>query len=329
MTWLAVMLATLMLLATPQGILAQSAAQVHRIGVLAFADKDPLGGPTVRSLWQGLSEFGYVKGRDLELIVRSAQGRTERIPDLVAELLGQKIDVLFVTSTPGTLAAKKATKTVPIVFAGVLDPIGSGIVPSLARPGGNITGVTVGVGGEGFTGKCLELLREVAPNLSHLAVLVNPSYPLSMQFRKEVQAAGDNLNIKVYVREAANANELDRALAAIGASRMHGLFVAPDPFLTASSARIARFAAESRLPSLHFSRRFAEAGGLMSYGATLEHSYRRAAAHVAKILMGAKPADLPVEQPTHFELVINLKTAKGVGLEVPEPLLLRADETID
>jgi putative ABC transport system substrate-binding protein len=283
----------------------------------------------LRAFRQGLRELGYVEGKNVIIETRFAEGRNERLPELVAELLRLKIDVLLAGSTPGALAAKKTTPTVPIVFAGVLDPVGSGIVSSLARPGGNITGVSVGVGGEGFTAKCLQLLREAAPGLSHLAVLVNPSHPLSMQFRREVQAFAKNVNMKFDVREVANANGLERALAAIGASEAQGIFVAPDPFLTASGARIARLAVDSRLPALHFSKSFAEAGGLMAYGPTLDESYRRAAAHVDKILKGTKPAALPVEQPTKFELVINLKAAKALGLTIPPSLLLRADHVIE
>jgi putative ABC transport system substrate-binding protein len=283
----------------------------------------------LRAFRQGLRELGYVEGKNVIIETRFAEGRNERLPELVAELLRRRIDVLLAGSTPGALAAKKTTTTVPIVFAGVLDPVGGGVVSSLARPGGNITGVTVGVGGEGFTGKCLALLREAAPGLSNIAVLLNPSHPLSPQFRRELQGIAKELKIKFDMREAANANELERALSAIGASKAQGVFVAPDPFLTASSARIARGASDSRLPALHFSKSFAEAGGLMSYGATLDESYRRAAAHVDKILKGMKPADLPVEQPTKFELVINLKTAKALGLTIPPSLLQRADQVIE
>jgi putative ABC transport system substrate-binding protein len=318
-----------LLLGAAHAVHAQQAAKVHRVGVLVFAEPVSPEGPAMRSVWRGLREFGYAKGKNIEVVVRSAENRAERLPALVAELLAQKVDVLLAGSTPGALAAKKATRTVPIVFAGVLDPVGSGIVPSLARPGGNITGVTVGIGGEGFTAKCLEVLRETVPRLSRVAVLVNPGYPLSRQFRKEVQEVEKTLNMKFEVHEASSAEHLERALAAIGASQAQGIFVTPDPFLTASSGRIAQFAASSRLPSLHYSERFAEAGGLVSYGGSLDESYRRAAAYVHRILRGANPADLPVEQPTRFQLVVNLKTAKAIGLRIPQSILSRADRTID
>ncbi len=304
-------------------------AKLQRIGVLLFSEPVSPEGPAMRAVLLGLREFGYVKGKNVELVVRSAENRGERLPGLMRELLAQKVDLVVAGSTPGALTAKKATDTVPLVFAGVVDPVGSGIVAALARPGGNITGVSVGVGGEGFTAKCLEVLRETAPRLSHVAVLLNPAYPLSVQFRKEVQAAEKALNITSEVHEAANAEELERALAAIGASRAQGIFIAPDPFLTASSARIALFAAAGRLPALHYSHRFAEAGGLVSYGGSIDDSYRRAAVYVDKILRGAKPGDLPVEQPTRFELVVNLNAAKAIGLKVPQSILSRADRIID
>jgi putative ABC transport system substrate-binding protein len=308
-------------------VVAEAQQSVYRIGFVSptAAVPEP---SQLQAFRQGLRELGYVEQKNLIIETRFAENRTERLPELVAEVLRLKVDVLLAGSTPSALAAKRATTTVPIVFAGVLDPVGSGVVSSLARPGANITGVTVGVGGEGFTGKCLEFLRQAVPGLSNVAVLVNPSYPLTMQFRREVQAAAKDLSMTFDVRGAANANELEHALAAIGASRAQGVFVAPDPFLTASSARIARFATDRRLPALHFSKLFAEAGGLMSYGGTLAESYRRAATHVHKILNGAKPADLPIEQPTKFELVINLKTATALGLTMPQPLLLQAAEVI-
>ncbi|HEV8094724.1 MAG TPA: ABC transporter substrate-binding protein, partial [Burkholderiales bacterium] len=303
----------------------QQAARVHRIGfVTPFS-----AGPSIEAFRQGLRHLGYVEGKNLVIESRYADGHFERLPQLFTDLLRLKVDVVVAGSTPGTLAAKQAVTTVPIVFGGVDDPVGSGIVASLARPGGNITGATVGVGGVGFTGKCLGLLKEAVPGLSHVAVLLNPARTLSAQYAGEIQLAARTWKLKVEVLDAGNAADLERAFAAITSSGAQGIFIAPDPFLTESSARIAQFASGKRLPAFHFSRRFAEAGGLLSYGASLDDSYRRAATHVDRILKGAKPADLPVEQPTKFELVINLKTAKAFGLKIPQPLLLRADKVIE
>lgn len=325
---LAATLACVALMGAPDGARGQQAPKVHRIGVLLFAEPVSPEGPAMRSVVQGLREYGLVRGKNVQLFVRSAENRGERLPQMVNALLADKLDVLIAGSTPGALAARKATASVPIVFAGVIDPVGSGIVPSLARPGGNITGVTAGIGGEGFTGKCVEVLKETVPGLSHVAAIVNPGYPLSVQFRKELQAIEKTLNMKFDVHEAANAEQLERVLAAIGRSKTQGIFVAPDPFLTASSAKIAQLAAASRLPSVHYSRRFAEAGGLVSYGGSLDESYRRAAGHVDRILRGTRAGDLPVEQPTRFELVVNLNTAKAIGVKVPQSILSRADQAI-
>ena len=310
------------------GAVAAEAQPVYRVGFVSpiKAVPEPV---QLRAFRQGLRELGYVEGTNLIIEARFAEGKNERLPELVAELVRLKVDVLLAGSTLGTVVAKRTITTVPIVFAGVQDPVGAGIVATLARPGGNVTGIAMGVGGGDFTAKCLELLTEAAPGTSHVAVLLNPAYPLSTQVRGEVQAVGRALNLKFDVHEAGNLKDLESVFGAIDASGARALFVAPDQFLTDSSPRIARFATEKRLPAIHFSKRFADAGGLMSYGASLENSYRRAASHVDKILKGAKPFDLPVEQPTRFELVINLKTARAIGLKVPQSVLLRADHTIE
>ena len=215
------------------------------------------------------------------------------------------------------------------MFAGVTDPVGAGIVASLARPGGNITGIAVGAGGVGFARKWVDLLKEAVPGVSHVAVLSNSANPASAPFVPEIRLAARTLNVKLDVLDAGNAVDLDRAFAAIGASGAQGIIVMGDPFFVVNRAKIAEFAASKRLPAVHFSKLFAESGGLMSYGASLEESYRRAATYVDKILRGAKPGDLPIEQPTKFEFVINLKTAKALGLTIPPSLLLRADQVIE
>jgi putative ABC transport system substrate-binding protein len=274
-------------------------------------------------------EFGYVDGKNVLVEARYAEGRSERIPDLVAEVIRLKVDVLVVGSVSGALAAKRATTTIPIVFASVFDPVASGIVASLARPGGNITGVTVAVGSSGMYGKWLELLKEAVPHVSHVAALSNPAHPLSGPYVREIQAAARTLKVKVDVLEAGNDTNLDKALVTVGASGAQGIIVTPDPFFTRNRAKLVRFAADKRLPAMYFYKLFIDAGGLMAYGGSMEDSYRRAATYVDKILKGTKPADLPVEQPTKFELIINLKAAKALGLTIPQTLLLRADQVIE
>jgi putative ABC transport system substrate-binding protein len=232
-------------------------------------------------------------------------------------------------SATGALAGKKATTSVPIVFGGVMDAAAAGIVPSLARPGGNITGATFGVGGSVIAGKWVELLREAAPGVSHVAVLWRPGYPQADELLREIRAAAAALKMKIDEVGAGNDAELDKALAAIGASKAEGMIVTNTPFFAANRAKLIKFATEKRLPAMYFFNLFPDAGGLMSYGGSVEESYRRAARYVDKILKGAKPGDLPVDQPTRFELVINLKAARAIGLTIPQPLLVRADRVID
>jgi putative ABC transport system substrate-binding protein len=308
----------------PLAVEAQPAARVYRIGFVSPISP----GPTIDAFRQGLKEVGYVEGKNVIVEARFAEGRSERLPVLIAELIRLKVDVLVVGSTGGALAAKKATTTVPIVFTGLIDPVAAGIVASLARPGGNITGVTFGIGGSGFAGKWLELLKEAIPSVSHVAVLSNSASPFTALLVEEIRGAGRTLKVKLDVIDAGNATDLDRAFAAIGASGAQAIIVVNDPLFVASRAKLVEFAASKRLPTMYFIRLFADAGGLMAYGGSLEDSYRRAATYVDKILKGAKPADLPVEQPTKFELVINLKTAKALGLTISPSLLARADEVI-
>ena len=301
---------------------AQQAGKTYRIGFVSFLSP----GTTFAAFREGLKELGYVEGKNVVIESRFAEGRHERLPDLVDELLRLKVDVLLAASPPAALAAKKATTTVPVVFAGVADPVGRGIVPSLARPGGNITGVVAGMG---TSGKLVELLKEAVPGMSRVALLSDPAEPLSAQVVRQIQDAARALKLKVDVLDVGNTVDLDRAFATIGASGVQGMIVTSAPFLFASRVRIADFAASRRLPTVQPSRPFAEAGGLMTYGGSLEASYRRAAAHVDRILKGAKPADLPVEQPMRLEMVINLRTAKAIGLKIPPSLLLRADHIIE
>jgi putative ABC transport system substrate-binding protein len=315
-------------LAVPLSAQAQPAASVHRIGFVSATSANP-SNPQLDAFRQGLRELGYVEGKNVLVEARFAQGRLERLPALVGELIKLNVDVLLAGSPAGAVAAKKASTSVAIVFAGVSDPVASGIVASLARPGGNITGVAVGAGGSAFGEKWLDLLKEAFPGISQIAVLANRSNPTNAPTLMGVEAAAQNLRIKLDIRHAGNATELDRALAAVGGSGAQAIIVTNDPFLVDKRRTLVEFAASKRLPAMYSFKLFADAGGLMSYGASLEESYRRAATYVDKILKGAKPADLPIEQPTRFEFVINMKTARALGITIPQSVLLRADEVIE
>jgi putative ABC transport system substrate-binding protein len=278
---------------------------------------------------QGLKEAGYVEGKNVIIEMRFAEGRAERLPELVAELLRLKIDVLVAMATPAALAAQKASTTVPVVFASVADPVASGIVASLARPGGNITGTALFVGGSGLGGKWIQLLKEAAPSVSHVAVLWNSANPAGAPLVREMQAAAPTLKVRLSLLEVRNDAGLESAFAAIGASGAQGFIVVPDAVLTDKRVQIVQFAASKRLPAIYSFKVFADAGGLMAYGGSSEDSVRRSVKYIDKILKGAKPADLPVEQPTTFDLVINLKTAKALGLTIKPSLLLRAHQLIE
>jgi putative ABC transport system substrate-binding protein len=319
--------AVALLIAGSVAVHAQQAAKVYRIGYVTPSSRSA--DPSFAAFRQGLRELGYVEGKNVIVEARFAEGLAERLPGLVAELIELKVDVLLAGSPLGAVTAKKASTTVPIVFAGVGDPVSSGIVASLARPGGNITGVASGASVASFGEKWLELLKEAVPGVLQVAVLANRSNTSNSPFLKGIEAAARTLKVKIDILDAGNAAELDRALATIGASKAQGMIVTSDPFLYNTRATIVQFAASKRLPAMYFFKPFAEAGGLMSYGASLEESYRRAATYVDKILKGAKPADLPIEQPTRFELVINMKTARALGLRIPQSLLLRADHVIE
>jgi putative ABC transport system substrate-binding protein len=276
-----------------------------------------------------MRELGYVEGRNLVLETRYADGRTERLPELFADLLALRMDVIVTGSVPAVLAAKKATATVPIVFAGVLDATAQGIVTNLARPGGNITGSTYGTGEAAIAAKWMDLLKEAAPQISHVAVLFNSDDPQSAQQLRSIEDAARRLRVKIDRFDARDDATLDKAIASMGASGAQGLIVANAPLFGARRFKIVRFAAGRRLPAMYFFHLFPDVGGLMSYGGSIEETYRKAAVYVDRIVKGAKPGDLPIDQPTRFELVINAKTAKALGLTLPPPLLLRADRVID
>jgi putative ABC transport system substrate-binding protein len=303
---------------------AQQAQKTYRVAFVTTGP--PRTGVDV--LRQGLKESGYVEGRNLVIEARFAAGRQELLAPLVGEVLAQKPDVIVVVSTRTALAAKNTTSTVPIVFASVFDPVAAGLVASLARPGGNVTGAAMGVGGD-FAGKWVELLKEAVPGLSHAAVLWNSSNESSAQSAEAIKTAAQALNVRLELFDADNPTRLNSALKSIASSRAEGIIIAPDPYFNANRTRLVRFAASRRLPAVYFFRSFAEAGGLMAYGANNADSIRAAAKYVDRILKGAKPAELPVDQPTRFDLVINLKTAKALGLKIPQSLLVRADQIIE
>jgi putative tryptophan/tyrosine transport system substrate-binding protein len=318
----------LSLLAAPLAAEAQQATQVHRIGFLhpGLSLPEP---PNLEALRQGLREMGYVEGQNLVIASRYAEGREERLPDLAAELARLKVDVIVAGGGAVVIrAAQGATRTIPIVMAGTSDPVAEGLVASLARPGGNITGLSY-LTAE-IPGKRLELLKEAVPQSTRIAVLVNPASALYEPAMHNLTVAAQALGLQLHVVEVRRAEELDTAFTAMTQEHADALLVVADAALLSSSrrGRLADLAATSRLPAMYSWKFFVEAGGLMSYGPSILDIYRRAATYVDKILKGAKPADLPVEQPTTFELVINLKTAKALGITIPPTLLFRADEVL-
>jgi putative ABC transport system substrate-binding protein len=273
-----------------------------------------------------LRERGYQEGRNIIIEYRWAEGRYERFPALVTELLAAKVDVIVTAGTPASLAVKKATSVVPLVLiAG--DPVGTGIVSSLARPGGNITGVSATA--PDLEGKRLELLREVAPNLSQLAFFLNHANALHDLSLRQARAAASALHIKLLPQEVRRSEDLDGAFVSIVKEQPGGLLILADRIFLHNRERIIKFAIEQRLPSVNAYRELVEAGGLMSYGPSYEDMHRRAADYVDKILKGAKPGDLPIEQPTKFDLLINAKAAKALAVALPPMLLARADEVIE
>jgi putative ABC transport system substrate-binding protein len=306
---------------------AQQAGKVYRVGVLSPFSSSFGPGPSFEAFRQTLRELGYVEGRNIALEYRWADGRYDRLPDLTAELVGLRVNVIFSAwSTPAALATKKATSTIPIVFAGVGDAVGVGLIASLARPGGNVTGSTFIT--EETIGKQLELLKAVVPRIARVGVVINPVNPVYSVVLKASEAPARALGLQLEVVGVQGAEDLERTFRAAIKGHVDGLVVLRDPVLIANQARLLTLTATARLPAMYGMREFVDSGGLISYGPSLVEMYRRAAYLVDKILKGAKPADLPVEQTTKFELVINLKTAKALGLTIPQSLLLRADEII-
>jgi putative ABC transport system substrate-binding protein len=313
---------TVALLAGPLAAEAQRAGRVPRIGMLGTS---PPGDATYRALLRGLHELGYTEGKDVLLEYRWADPR--RLPELATELVRLDVDVIATFGTPAALAAKQATTTVPIVMALIGDPVRTGVIGSLARPGGNITGVSNLA--PGMVAKRLELLKEAVPNASRVAFLWNPANPDQLAHFSEAEAGARSLGVTLQSVPVRNREELEHALPAMMQERPAALVMTGDTVLQGHIDRILAFAVRSRLPTVHQLRDNAEAGGLMSYGASRPAVIRRAAVYIDKILKGAKPGDLPVEQPTTFELVINLRTARALGLTIPPAILVRADEIIE
>jgi putative ABC transport system substrate-binding protein len=306
---------------------AQPTGKVYRIGYLSSGSATA-SARYVEPFRAGLRELGWVEGQNIVIDYRFAEGRFDRLPALAAELVRLKVDVIAAGPTPPAVAAKNATGAIPIVMMGAAEPVELGLIASLARPGGNVTGLAWSVNLE-IVGKGVELLKETVPKVRRVAVLANPANPGNVLAVRDVKAAARSSGVQLQLLEARGPGDFDGAFAAMTKQRVEALLVVPDSTLSLHRARLAELAATNRLPSMHGLREEVEAGGLMSYGPSLVATRRRAAFFVDKILKGAKPADLPVGQPTTFELVINLKTAKALGLTIPQSLLVRADQVIE
>jgi putative tryptophan/tyrosine transport system substrate-binding protein len=323
MTKKIIVLALCSLLLAPCSAAEAQPGNVPRIGFLTQA---PPAAALIEAFRQGLREHGYVEGKTIVIEYRDAEGKPDRLPGLAADLVRLKVNGIVVGGGEATLAAKNASTVIPIIMAGASDPVGSGLVASLARPGGNITGSSAF--GPESSGKRLELLKELVPRLSRVAVLAynaNPAYKLQL---REVKDAAQTLKLQLQVLEVREPNAFDGAFEAAKKRRAGAVDILTSAFLTAHRKKLVDSAEKSRLPVIYANNTFVEAGGLMSYGPSQVDNYRRAATYVDKILKGAKPADLPVQQPTKFELIINLMAAKQIGLTIPQSVLYRADKVI-
>src|SRR5262245_9249064 len=314
-----------MLLASVYLAEAQQRGKVPRIGFLA-APSPSFFSTRMNAFRDGLHDLGHVEGKNIAIEYRYAEGKLDRLPALAADLVRLKVDVIVTSSAPGAVAAKKATGTIPVVFVTAGDPVDMGLVTSLARPGGNITGLTTHA--PELSGKRLELLREVLPRITRVAVLWNPSNPGFSEMLKEMQAASQAHALQLQSLEVRSPEDFEAAFESITRGDSHAIIVVSDPFLNTHHRLILDLAGKHRLPAMYGGPEVVDAGGLMSYGPGFTDQYRRAATYVDKILRGMKPADLPVERPMKFELVINLKTAKQIGLTIPPNVLYRADRVI-
>jgi putative ABC transport system substrate-binding protein len=322
---LAVILSVSLILA-PLVAEGQQTGKIYRIGMLETTSM-ALNAANLDAFRQGLRELGYVEGRNFMIEYRSADGRRERFPELATELVRLKVDVILTRGTPAVMAAKNATGTIPVVMAASGDPLLSGVVAGLARPGGNVTGLSAIV--VEVTGKRLQLLREVVPGVSRIAVLFDMGNPNNALQWKETEIAAPSLGVQPQLLDVRKPGDFGGAFDAAIRQRAGAMVVGIDALTQANHRSIIDLAAKHRLPAIYASREFVDAGGLVAYGVSYPHLYHRAASFVDKILKGAKPADLPVEQPTKFELVVNLKTAKALGLTIPPTVLLQADHVIE
>ena len=313
-------------LTLPFAIDAQQRASLPRIGYVVLNDADS-GRHLLAAFRQGLRERGWVDGQNIVIEERYADGVLDRLRALVAELIRLKVDVIVTTSSATTWAAKDATRSIPIVMTVSADALGEGLVTSLARPGGNITGMTYLVGPE-IAGKQLQLLKDLVPNAMRVAVLTNPTNKSHAALARELKVAAQSLGVQLHVVEAPSPDQLDNAFDAMTREHAGALLVLTDSIFVGQRRRIVDLAARAKLPAIYYQREYVDAGGLISYGASLWDMFHRSAADVDKILRGAKPADIPIEQPTKFDLVINLKAAKALGITISPSLLQRADEAI-
>ena len=313
-------------LAAPFASLSQS-AKIPRIGYLQPIAPQNGTSPFLEDFRQGLRDLGYVEGKNIQIEVRWGEGRLDRMPALAAELVRMNVDVIFAVSSPSVWAAKNATKTIPIVMPTSSDPVGDGLVASLSRPGGNITGMSLMA--PELSAKRLQLLKEVFPKqVRPAAVLWNPDYYGMAARFKEIQTQAPTVGMNVRSVEIRDSRELERALEDLDRERPDALVLLVDPLTMSQRRRIVEFAAEKRLPAIYEVEQFVDAGGLMSYGPNIDEQVRHAATYVDKILKGAKPGDLPIEQPAKFDLVINLKTAKALGVAIPQSVIVQADRVI-
>lgn len=314
-------------LCVPCTVLGQRGVKVWRVGILAGTS---VSSPGSHWLWgaflRGMSELGYAEGKNLAIELRSAEGDYQRLPRLAASLVASEVDVIVVAGAPTVAAAQRATTRIPIIMATAGDPVGSGFVQSLARPGGNITGLSDVASDMGF--KLLDTLLSVAPGLTHVAVLLNPGNLSHVTFVRSIQEGARTTGVKILRLEAKSEREIDSAFSTMAKEKVRGVIALADSVFNARQHQIAELAAKHELPCISGFRQYVHAGGLMNYGPDFADNARRAAAYVDKIFKGAKPADLPVEQSTRFELAVNLKTAKTLGLTIPTSVLIRADEVI-